>query len=405
MSATFTYRAVDDLGAAVRGRIEATNEGAVVAQLRQRGLTVLEVKSSARSLMGADLNDIFQRIKARDLAVMTRQLATMVTSGLSLLQALFVLEEQADVPKLKAALTQVRRDIEAGHSLSDALAEHPKIFTPIYVAMVNAGETGGFLEEALLRVADQLEADQKLRSEVRSAMVYPAVVTVFAMTIMVAMIAFIVPVFAKIFADQGAKLPGLTRVTMGMSDGLRQYPWALAGGIAVLVIAFRAWKKSDAGRGQWDRLRLKLPLKIGNVVRNIALARWSRTLSSLVSAGVPMLEAIEVTARTAGNRVIEDAMETVHNHVHAGGTIGNGLRSQPIFPPMVTQMVNVGEETGSLSTTLSKVADFYDDEVEVALKTLASILEPAMIIIVGSLVGFIVISMYLPMFDVYNHIQ
>ncbi|HVW18213.1 MAG TPA: type II secretion system F family protein [Solirubrobacteraceae bacterium] len=405
MSAGFTFRAVDGLGGAVRGRVEASNEAAVVEELRGRGLTVLEVRSSRRgSVLTADLGDL-RPVSGRDLAVMTRQLSTMIESGLTILRALSVLEEQTEVARIRATLTSVRQDIEAGSSLSDALSRHPKVFSTVYVAMVRAGETGGFLEDALRRVADQLEADEALRREVRAAMVYPAAVTVFALAVMTAMIAFIVPVFAKIFKEQGATLPALTRITMNISDALRHYPWAFVGGIALVVFLFVRWKRSEGGRLQWDRLKLRAPLGIGKVVLKVALARWSRTLSSLVTAGVPMLEAIEVTGRTAGNRVIEDAMTTVRDSVHAGGTIGGALATQAVFPGMVGQMVTVGEETGALGTTLAKVADFYEAEVAVAIKTLTSVLEPAMIILVGGLVGFIVVSMYLPMFDVYNHIQ
>lgn len=404
MSATYAFRAVDALGAPVRGEVEAGNEAAVLEQLRGRGLTVLEVKSRESSSWNVDLA-VLRPIKARDMSVMTRQLSTMVTSGLTLLRALYVLEEQTEAPKLKGALTAVRQDVEAGRSLSDSLAAHPKIFSSLYVSMVRAGETGGFLEGALLRVADQLESEEALRRQVRSAMVYPAAVISFALVVMFALITFIVPVFAKIFADQGAKLPALTRFTVGLSHLMRGYPYVIFGTIAVVVIAFRRWKRTETGREQWDRLRLRIPLRIGEIQRKIALARWSRTLSSLVSAGVPMLEAIDVTGRTAGNRVVENAMASVRASVQSGGTIAGALRREPVFPVMVTHMVGVGEETGALDQTLGKVADFYEDEVSAAVKALTSILEPAMIVLVGGIVGFVVISMYLPMFDVYNQIQ
>jgi len=403
-ASTYSFRAVDSLGSQVTGAIEAGSEAAVLESLRSRGLTALEVKSNAKSVMNADLQ-FFQRIKAAELSVMTRQMATMVSSGLSLLQTLHVLEEQTESPKLKTALTAVRQDVEAGRSFSDALAAHPKVFSTVFVAMVHAGETGGFLEDSLERVADQLEADEALRREVKSAMVYPITVICFAMTIMTAMIAFIVPVFAKIFKDQGAELPTLTKITVGASDVLRGYPWAFVLVIVGAVWGFRRWKASEQGRRQWHKLCLRAPMGIGGVVRKVALARWSRTLSALVSSGVPMLEAIDVTGRTAGNAVIEDAMDTVRNRVHSGGTIGAALKDEPVFPAMVAQMVTVGETTGALSNTLSKVADFYEAEVQAAVKSLTSILEPAMIMLVGGIVGFIVLSMYLPMFKVYDAIQ
>ncbi|HEY8584459.1 MAG TPA: type II secretion system F family protein [Capillimicrobium sp.] len=401
----FAFRAVDAMGAPVRGQIEAGSREAVVEQLRGRGLTVLEVDAKAAGASwNVDLSGL-RPVKSRDLAIMTRQLSTMVSSGLTLLKALYVLEEQTETPKLKAALTKVRQDVEAGRSLSDSLAAHPKIFSALYVSMVRAGETGGFLESALLRVADQLESEEKLKRQVRSAMVYPSAVISFALAVMFALVAFIVPVFAKIFEEQDAELPALTKFTVGASDVLRGYPWAIVGGVALVVLGVRRWKRSETGGEQWDRLRLRIPLRIGEIQRKIALARWSRTLSSLVSAGVPMLEAIDVTGRTAGNRVVETAMGSVRSSVQSGGTIAGALRSEPVFPAMVTHMVSVGEETGALDQTLSKVADFYEDEVEAAVKALTSILEPAMIVFVGAIVGFVVISMYLPMFEVYNTVE
>jgi type IV pilus assembly protein PilC len=401
----FAFRAVDAMGAPVRGEIDAGSREAVVEQLRGRGLTVLEVNAqSGGASWNFDLGAL-QGVKSRDLTVMTRQLSTMVTSGLTLLKSLYVLEEQTETPKLNAALTRVRQDVEAGRSLSDSLAAHPKIFSPLYVSMVRAGETGGFLENALLRVADQLESEESLKRQVRSAMVYPAAVISFALVVMFALVAFIVPVFAEIFADQNAELPALTKFTVGLSDLLRGYPYVLFGGIALVVTGVRRWKRSETGAAQWDRLRLRIPMRIGEIQRKIALARWSRTLSSLVSAGVPMLEAIDVTGRTAGNKVVENAMASVRLSVQSGGTIAGALRHEPVFPVMVGHMVSVGEETGALDQTLGKVADFYEDEVAAAVKALTSILEPAMIVLVGAIVGFVVISMYLPMFQVYDKIQ
>jgi type IV pilus assembly protein PilC len=344
-------------------------------------------------------------MKQADLMVMTRQLATMVSAGLTLLRALRVLEDQTESKKLKQALVDVRKDVESGSSLSDALERHPKIFSVLYVSMVRAGETGGFLESTLDRVAEHLEAEEGLRRQVKSAMVYPTVVLSFAMIVLVALVAFIVPVFAKVFTQNGSQLPGLTRFTLGLSDAVRGYPYVIVGVVAAAVIGFRRWKRSETGRRQWDRLRLRTPMKIGEIVQKVALARWSRTLSSLVTAGVPMLEAISVTGKTSGNTVVEHAMESVRASVASGGTINAALKKEPVFPPLVHHMVGVGEETGGLEQTLGKVADFYEDEVESAVKSLTSILEPIMIIFIGAIVGFVVISMYLPMFKVYDTIH
>jgi len=261
------------------------------------------------------------------------------------------------------------------------------------------------LESSLLRVADQLEKEDALRRQVRAAMIYPAVVISFAIVVLFALVAFIVPVFAKVFKDFGGKLPGLTQLTIGVSHVVTGLWYLLILGTIGIIVAFLRWKKSESGHPLWDRFRLRFPLKIGEIVQKIALARWSRTLSALVSGGVPIIQAIEITGRTAGNVVVERAMTDVIESVKRGGTIADPIKRTPVFPPMVDHMIGVGEETGSLDTMLSKIADFYDDEVAAAVKALTSILEPVMIIIVGAIVGFVVISMYLPMFKVYDQIK
>ena len=402
-AAVFAFRAVDSLGGQVRGELEGPSMDAVTDQLRQRGLTVLGVEPKRKPLE-IDL-DRFSRLKAHDLMVMTRQLATMISAGLTLLRALRVLEEQTESKKLKQAILDVRKDVESGSALSDALERHPKVFNVLYVSMVRAGETGGFLDQTLNRVAEHLEAEDSLRRQVKSAMVYPTVVLSFAMLVLTAMICFIVPTFAKVFKENGAQLPGLTRFTLGVSDVFRTYPYVIVGVLAAIVFGFLKWKSSEGGRKAWDRFRLRTPMRIGEIVQKIALARWSRTLSSLVTAGVPMLEAISVTGKTSGNIVVERAMESVRSSVASGGTIQAALQKEPVFPPLVHHMVGVGEETGGLEQTLEKVAEFYEDEVEASVKALTSILEPIMIVVIGAIVGFVVISMYLPMFKVYDTIQ
>jgi type IV pilus assembly protein PilC len=403
MSQTFAFRAVDSLGGKVNGEVEADSRENVGEMLRGRGLVALEVKLKTKS---AELSlDRFSRVKLEDLALVTRQLATMISSGLALMRALTVLETQTESPKLKTTIIAVRQDIESGASLSGALARHPKVFTELYVAMIRAGETGGFLEDALIRVADQLESQNRLKRQVKGAMVYPAVVCSIAVCVLVAMLTFIIPVFAGVFKDFGGTMPTLTKDTIAASN-VMTHEWYLVLGVSVgLVVSFRQWKKSKAGRPMWDRMRLKTPAKIGPVVQKVALARWARTLSSLTTAGVPMLEAIDVTGRTAGNAVIEKAMAAVRNSVQGGGMIAPALENEPIFPSLVTNMVRVGEETGELDTTLGKVADFYEEQVDAAVKALTSILEPLMIVVIGSIVGFMVVAMYLPMFHVYDAIK
>src|SRR5215218_213072 len=401
----FAFKALDLAGVSTGGEIDADNKQAVAAQLRGKGLIVLDIEERKPANAG-DLLARFRRVKADDLVIATRQLSTMVSSGMSLLRALYVIEEQTESDMLREAFVEVRKDVEAGLALSDALAKHPDVFNELYVAMVAAGETGGILESTLQRVATQLEKDAALRRQVRAAMVYPALIISFAFVVLLALITFLVPVFEKVFKDFGGELPAITKFTVGMSHLVTGRWYLLIAGTAAMVFAFRRWKRSERGRVQWDRLKLKFPMKIGGIVQKVALARFSRTFSGLVSAGVPMLEAIDITGKTSGNRVVELAMEEVRVSVQKGGTISRPMRDSPeAFPTMVVQMVGVGEETGALEAMLSKIADFYEEQVEAAIKALTSILEPVMIILVGSIVGFIVISMYMPMFRVYDQIK
>jgi type IV pilus assembly protein PilC len=403
--ATYVFKALDLAGAQTRGEIEADSKQAVSSQLRAKGLIVLEIDEHKSADVG-DFLGRFKRVKATELTVATRQLSTMISSGMSLLRALYVLEDQAKSDKLREAMIQIRKDVEAGISLSDALRRHPDIFNDLYTAMVSAGEVGGILEETLARVADQLEKDDSLRRQVKAAMMYPMLIGGFALTVLLALVTFLVPVFEKVFKQFGGDLPTITKFTVGMSHAVTHQWYLLAAGTFGAIVGFKKWKKTARGREQWDRFKLKIPWKIGDIVQKVALARFSRTYSALIAAGVPMLQAIEITGRTSGNKVIENAMGQVRESVKAGGSITTPMRAVPeAFPTMVTQMIGVGEETGALEQMLSKVADFYEDEVAAALKALTSILEPLMIVVVGAIVGFIVISMYMPMFKVYDQIR
>jgi type IV pilus assembly protein PilC len=403
--ASFAFKALDLRGAPTKGEIEAEDKQTVASQLRAKGLIVLDIEEQKAS-SGGDILERFKRVKPDDLTIATRQLSTMVSSGMSLLRSLYVIEEQTENDMLRDAFTAVRKDVEAGISFSDALRRHPDIFNELYVAMVAAGETGGILESTLLRVADQLEKDAALRRQIKAAMIYPALIASFAGIVLIALVAFLVPVFEKIFKDFGGDLPAITKFTVFLSHLVTQKWYLLIAGAVALVWAFKTWKKSDAGRLQWDKLKLKCPMKIGDIVQKVCLARFSRTFSGLITAGVPMLEAIEITGRTSGNLVIENAMVEVRESVKRGGSLTAPMREAPeAFPVMVTQMIGVGEETGALETMMSKIADFYEEQVEAALKALTSILEPIMIILVGGIVGFIVIAMYMPMFKVYDSIK
>jgi type IV pilus assembly protein PilC len=400
---TYVFKAMDVAGVKARGEVEAESKQAVSDQLKARGLIVLDIadKHASREIEIAFLKSV----KAGDLAVFSRQLSTMISSGMSILRALYVLEEQTQSKFLKETIVAVRKDVEAGLPLSDAMERHPKVFNPLFVSMTRAGETGGVLESALLRVANQLEKDASLRRQIRSAMVYPTMVIIFAVGVMMALVAFLVPVFEGVFKQFGGELPKITQVSVFLSHMVTGYWWLMFGLAGVAAVMFVKWKSSSWGRPQWDRFRLRIPMKIGTIVQEVAIARWSRTLASLTAAGVPLLHALEITGKTGGNIAVEEAMDGVIASVKRGGTIAAPLAQASIFPTMVAHMVGVGEETGALDSMLDKVADFYEDRVEASVKALTSILEPIMIIVIGGIVGFIVISMYMPLFTVYNHIE
>jgi len=400
---TFVYTARDRAGHTSTGEIEGENKTAAAAALRIRGLAVVDIDEKAGQ--GIEISfDRFSRVKATEITVMARQLATMIGSGLSLLRALYILEDQTTNKKLKETIIAVRGDVEVGTALSVAMAKHPKVFNDLFVSMVKAGEVGGNLEEVLDRVAIQLEKDDNLKRTVKSAMVYPVMIGIFALVILIAMILFIIPVFQKMFDDLGGKLPALTQFMVNVSEAGRSYWYLfLLGGVG-LVFLFRKWKNSNGGRKQWDTFKLRFPMQIGDIVRKVAVARFTRTLGTLTASGVPILQALDITARTAGNRVISDPMARVIERVKEGESLAPPLQSLGVFPMMVTQMTAVGEETGALDAMLHKIADFYDDEVAAKLKALTSILEPIMMIVIGVIVGLVVISMYLPMFSVIQQI-
>jgi len=400
---TYVFKAMDLTGAKATGEVEAESKQVVSDQLKQRGLIVLDIADKHASKELAI--PFFNRIKPADLTIMTRQLATMVNSGMTILRALYVLEAQTENDKLVDAISAVRKDVEAGLPLSDALERHPKVFNQLFVAMTRAGETGGVLDSALMRVADQLEAADSLRRQVKAAMAYPIVVMVFAFSVLIALVVFLVPVFVGTFKQFGGDLPTITKFTVAMSNAITGYWYAFIIGGFATSWAFKKWKATDGGRKLWDTFKLRIPMKIGDIVQKIALARWSRTLSALVSAGVPLMAALEITGQTAGNWCVEKAMADVIDSVRQGGTIAEPLKNAPVFPGMVSHMIGVGEETGAMDTMLSKIADFYEDQVGAAVKQLASILEPVMIVLVGGMVGFIVVSMYMPLFKVYDSIK
>lgn len=402
--ATFTYKARDRTGGVLKDRMEAEDAAAVVEKLRARGLIVIDV--SEQRIASRDLLQRFRRVKSRELVIFTRQFATMIGAGLSMSRSLQVLYEQTQSPALREAVAAVRTDVESGATLSGALARHPEVFPKVYVEMVRSGEAGGILDSVLSRLAGQLESDQELRRKVRSAMAYPTVVLVLAAVVSAAMLVFVVPVFASMFEDLGGNLPLPTRVAMALS-GLLTGPLGLVVllGIALGLYSFSRWRRTAAGRAWWDRAVLRLPLGVGEIARKVAIARSSRTLGALISTGVPILRAFEITAATAGSQPVERALLASRDSIRDGRRIHHTLQSEPVFPPMVSRMVAVGEETGDLTGMLGKVADFYESEVDAALGSLTSVIEPVMILIVGAIVGGVIVAMYLPMFRVFELIQ
>jgi type IV pilus assembly protein PilC len=401
---TFAYKAIDQRGAQATGKIDGDSKAAVAMTLRGQGLVVLDLNEVRQ---GFGQIQIGGHVKPKDLTVFSRQFATMVNSGLSMLRCLYVLEEQTPNPKFTKVIGEIRADVEAGIGLSDALEKHPKVFSRLYISMVRAGELGGILDEVLNRIATQLEKEDSIRRAVKSAMVYPVLIGSFAVVVLIGMVMFLIPVFAGMYKELGnAKLPTLTRIMVAVSDTIRSF-WGLVVLVAIigLIYLIRRLKRTDQGREVWDRLKLRVPLGIGEIVRKLAVARFSRTFGTLISSGVPILQAIEITGQAAGNAVIEKAMKEVQQSVKEGQSITAPLANVPVFPAMVTQMISVGEETGSLDAMLGKIADFYEDEVNASIKSLTSILEPVLMLFVGALVGTVVISMYLPIFNMMNIIK
>ena len=402
--ATFTYKARNRQGEILQDQVEGTDTMAIAATLRQQGLLVIDIKE--QSVAQKDLFEPFKKVKLGDIVVFTRQFSTMINAGLPIVRALYVLSEQTGNPKLKEVIVAVRKDVEAGLALSEALDKHPKVFSRLYTEMVRAGEIGGILDGVLLRVADQLEKDQDLRRKVKSAMTYPIIVLVLAILAASFMLIFIVPIFAKMFEDLGGTLPLPTRVAMGISDILTSlFGVFVYAGMVAAVFLFLRWKNTEQGRKVWGRVVLRLPAKIGDVMQKVALARFARTLGTLSAAGVPILQAIEITATSSGNWVVENALLKSRDAIREGIPIYRPLESEPIFPPMVTRMIAVGEETGDIDGMLTKIAEFYESEVDATVKALTSIIEPLMIVVVGGIVGGIIIAMYLPMFKIFELIE
>jgi type IV pilus assembly protein PilC len=402
---TFTYRVRDRQGRMIGGTLEADSQGAVATRLRQMGYAPISIEAARSSALKAELRMPFGgRVKPKDLAVFSRQFATMINSGLSLLRALTILAEQTENTRLAATIGEVRSEVEKGTALSVALAQHPKVFNRLFVAMIRSGEVGGFLDQVLLRVAETLERDVALRSKIKSAMTYPVVVFAMVLMIVTAMLMFIVPMFKNLYASLGGTLPLPTRILIGVSNVVKHgFPFVILG-IVLVSFGFRRWVATPSGRYRMDAFKLRAPV-FGTLFHKTALSRFSRTLATLLRSGVPILQALEIVSETVNNGVMSKAVRDVQDAVREGESLAVPLGKHAVFPAMVVQMLAVGEETGALDTMLSKVADFYDQEVEATVQALTSLIEPILIAVMGGAVGSMVIALYMPMFNIINLIK
>jgi type IV pilus assembly protein PilC len=396
----FTYSARTVGGEIHRDEIDLPTSDEVVKYLRKRRLIPINVREKPKDIKLS----LRKKVKTRDIVIITRQFATMINAGLPLVQALQILAKQTTNPSVREPVEKVVFEVESGRTLADALKDHPKLFSQLYVNMVAAGEAGGILDTILLRLATFLEKSEALGRKVKGAMIYPAVVLTVAMGAIAILLLFVIPTFQTMFASFNQELPLPTRIVIGLSDFLQGYwLWLFIGGIGAGFL-FRRWIATSNGRLIFDRLMLRMPL-LGSLVRKSAVARFTRTLGTLLSSGVSILEGLEITARTAGNRVIHDAVMGSRASIAGGESIAEPLRQSGAFPPMVTQMINVGEETGDLDGMLTKIADFYDEEVDVAVESLLKALEPALIVILGTIVGGMIVAMYLPIFGMVSAVQ
>jgi type IV pilus assembly protein PilC len=395
--AAYAYSAINAEGLELAGEVHAPDASSAREQLRVRGLLAEHLEELPAS-GEQSTRTAFKKVKPKTLQIFSRQFATMIEAGLNVVSSLVILEEQTDDAYFASVVKELRADVEGGLLLSQALARHPKIFSRLFVSMVEAGEAAGILDQVLERVAYQIEKETQIRRRVKGAMMYPTMVLIFATLVLIGLLMFLVPVFVNIFAQLNGELPKLTQIVVAASNQLRHHWFIIFPAMFGSVWGVRRAKRTEPGRQLWDRTKLKIPMKIGDVVLKVTMARFSRTLSTLVAAGVDIIKALEITGQTAGNWVIEEALADVRVKVHQGVPIAQPLIENPVFPPMVSQMVKIGEETGELEKMLSKIADFYEDEVDAAIGSLTAIIEPLMMIAVGAMVGVIIISMYLPMF-------
>jgi type IV pilus assembly protein PilC len=405
MADSYAYRVRTAEGQVVTGKMDADGEAAVANRLRSQGFIPIQISREARVSTKTELHIFPQRVKLKDLAVFSRQFATMINSGLSLLRTLNILSEQTENPLLAKTIGLLRDDVERGSSLSASMSKHPKVFSTLFVAMVRAGETGGQLDTVLMRVADNFEADYRLRQKVKSAMTYPVVVAGIAILLVTVMLLFIVPTFAKMFDDLGGTLPLPTQLLLTLSNAAK---FLLPAFVLISIVAFFTYKRLRASnadmRLRFDQVKLKIPI-FGDLFQKVAISRFSRTLALLLRAGVPVLQALDIVAESTGNEVIARASQDLKESVRSGETMAGPLAKHAVFPPMVVQMIAVGEDTGALDAMLDKISDFYDQEVESTTESLTSLIEPIMIAVLGGIVGAMVIALYMPMFKIFELIK
>ena len=403
MPATYTYKARDKTGKVITGSLMADNEGLVLKRIREMGHTPLEVGKKKKS-MNLEINLHPGRVKLKIMAVFSRQFATMINAGLPILRALAILADQTETTELKKILTEVRLDVEQGSSLSAAMQKHPGAFNNLYIAMIRSGETGGVLDMVLLRLADQIEAEVELRGRIKSAMTYPVVVVIMVMLIMAAMLLFIVPQFETIYTTLGGKLPLPTQILLTMSKLVRKFWFMVIGGSIAFRFFLKRYKKTEKGREVLDRLKLRVPV-FGALFHKVALSRFSATLGMLLKSGVPILAALDIVKETVNNKMIANAVTDVQASVREGESLAKPLGKHNVFPPMVVQMLAVGEETGAVDTMLEKVSQFYESEVKATVDALTSLIEPLLIAIIGGAVGAAVVALYMPMFNIINLVK
>jgi type IV pilus assembly protein PilC len=401
LATVYVWRGKTTTGEVVSGEMQANSKAELILNLRKKRVAMTSAKEKGRR---GGLGLGARGVSTKDLAVFTRQFSTMINSGLPLVQCLDILGKQAEKDHFRKIISNTMRDVESGSTLADALSKHPLVFSDLYVNMVEAGEAGGVLDVILARLATYLEKMNTLKHKVKSAMMYPTVVLVVTIAASAFMLIFIIPTFAKMYADFGSELPGLTRFVMGVSAIVRNKWYLIAGGGAALFFAFKRYYQTKGGRAAIDRLMLRIPV-LGPVLLKASIARFTRTLGTLVSSGVPILEGLEITGKAAGNTMVKNAVMKTRASISTGQTIAVPLRESGVFPPMVVQMISVGEETGALDEMLSKIADFYDEEVDSAVDSMTSVIEPIMIVLMGGIVGVMLIAMYLPIFKLVSVIM